>query len=268
MHYHRILFVTIALLWGFPAQSETKLDIRLDNARLILEDFQRLPERAIPQALLDKTAGIIIVPNVLKLGLGVGARFGRGIIVRRSPDGRWLPPLFVNLSSASIGWQAGAQSIDLVLVVRDPSILEKIRRNKFTLGADAAVAAGPLGRSTSASTDFNFDAAIYSYSRSQGLFAGVSLEGAILNLDYKRSARFYKEPAVSLDALDLVRAEKTPASATALMQALTRATGLPGTLNGPGDSNANLTFDEDNDDSVETFGLGESPVESESQNHP
>ncbi len=253
-----LIFLTllVGLGNGTNSYAETKYDIRVDNARLILSDFRNIPERAIPPALLDQAAGIAIIPNVLKVGLGFGARFGRGVVLKRTSDGQWQPPLFVTFSSGSVGWQIGAQAADLVLVFRDAATLEKIRRAKFTMGADAAVAAGPVGRYTSAGTDIRFEAPVYSYSVSQGLFAGVSLDGAVLKMDYKGSARFYREPGVSLETLDILPAEKIPASAQALLSDLNIAS--PGTR----DSTVPAALPESDEDApVRTFGIGESPID-------
>jgi lipid-binding SYLF domain-containing protein len=132
----------------------------------------------------------------LKAGFIVGARYGNGIMAVRSEERGWSNPVFFRLIGGSIGWQIGAQSTDIILVFRTIRSLDAITSGKFTLGADASVAAGPVGRLASAQTDEYFSAEILSYSRSRGLFAGLSLEGAALQVDYDATTRFYNQPAI------------------------------------------------------------------------
>jgi lipid-binding SYLF domain-containing protein len=158
-------------------------DARAQNAVRVLTDIQAIPESAIPDKLLDEARAIVVVPDSLKIGLVVGGRRGHGLLSVKSADGTWSNPSFVSLTGGSIGFQAGVQSSDIVLVFRSDRGLESIVNGKFTLGADASVAAGPVGRNASTATDGELKAEIWSWSRARGLFAGVALDGAVLAID-------------------------------------------------------------------------------------
>ena len=158
-------------------------DERARNAVRVLTDIQQIPESAIPDKLLDEARAIVVVPDTLKIGLVFGARRGRGLVSVKNPDGTWSNPSFVTLTGASIGFQAGVQSADVVLVFRSDRGLDSIVNGKITLGADAGVAAGPVGRNAATATDGQLKAEIWSWSRARGLFAGVALDGAVLSID-------------------------------------------------------------------------------------
>ena len=158
-------------------------DERARNAVRVLADIQRIPDSAIPDKLLDEARAIVVVPDTLKIGLVFGARRGRGLVSVKNPDGTWSNPSFVTLTGASIGFQAGVQSADVVLVFRSDRGLDSIVNGKITLGADAGVAAGPVGRNAATATDGQLKAEIWSWSRARGLFAGVALDGAVLSID-------------------------------------------------------------------------------------
>ena len=158
-------------------------DERARNAVRVLTDIQQIPESAIPDKLLDEARAIVVVPDTLKIGVVFGARRGRGLVSVKNPDGTWSNPSFVTLTGASIGFQAGVQSADVVLVFRSDRGLDSIVNGKITLGADAGVAAGPVGRNASTATDGQLKAEIWSWSRARGLFAGVALDGAVLSID-------------------------------------------------------------------------------------
>ena len=165
------------------AMAGTAEDARAQNAVRVLTDIQAIPESAIPDKLLDEARAIVVVPDSLKVGLVVGGRRGHGLLSVKSADGTWSNPSFVSLTGGSIGFQAGVQSSDIVLVFRSDRGLESIVNGKFTLGADASVAAGPIGRNASTATDGELKAEIWSWSRARGLFAGVALDGAVLAID-------------------------------------------------------------------------------------
>ena len=165
------------------AMAATAEDARAQNAVRVLTDIQAIPESAIPDKLLDEARAIVVVPDSLKVGLVVGGRRGHGLLSVKSADGTWSNPSFVSLTGGSIGFQAGVQSSDIVLVFRSDRGLESIVNGKFTLGADASVAAGPIGRNASTATDGELKAEIWSWSRARGLFAGVALDGAVLAID-------------------------------------------------------------------------------------
>ena len=158
-------------------------DQRARNAIRVLADIQQIPEQAIPDKLLDEARAIVVIPDTIKAGLVIGGRRGHGLMSIKAPDGTWSQPVFVKLTGGSIGFQAGVQSSDVVLVFRNDRSLDNIVNGKFTLGADAGVAAGPVGRNAAAATDGQLKAEIWSWSRARGLFAGVALDGAILQID-------------------------------------------------------------------------------------
>lgn len=166
-----------------PAHAGAEEDARARNALRVLTDIQAIPESAIPDKLLDEARGIVVVPDTLKIGLVLGGRRGHGLMSVKTRDGTWSNPVFVKLTGGSIGFQAGVQSADVVLVFRNDRSLDSIVNGKVTLGADAAVAAGPVGRSAALATDGQLKAEIWSWSRARGLFAGVALDGAVLSID-------------------------------------------------------------------------------------
>ncbi|MNN32450.1 hypothetical protein D3C81_1461720 [compost metagenome] len=149
----------------------------------VLSEIQDIPEQAIPDKLLDEGRAIVVIPDTIKAGLVLGGRRGHGLMSVKTPDGSWSNPVFIKLTGASIGFQAGVQSSDVILVFRNDRSLDNIVNGKFTLGADAGVAAGPVGRNAAAATDGQLKAEIWSWSRARGLFAGVALDGAALQID-------------------------------------------------------------------------------------
>ena len=173
----------MALALAGAANAGSLEDARAQNAVRVLTDIQAIPESAIPDKLLDEARAIVVVPDSIKAGLVIGGRRGHGLLSVKNPDGSWSNPAFVTLTGGSIGFQAGVQSADIVLVFRSDRGLESIVNGKFTLGADAGVAAGPVGRNASAATDGEMKAEIWSWSRARGLFAGVALDGAVLSID-------------------------------------------------------------------------------------
>lgn len=158
----------------------------------VLRDILTIPESSIPPSLLSQAQAIAIIPDVVKLGLVIGGRYGKGVIMLRNRNTHaWTDPVFIILKGASVGFQVGAQSSDVILVFRNQRGIKSLIKGKFTLGADAAIAAGPVGRNASASTDVKLQAEILSYSRSRGLFAGISLDGSQLAIDHAANLAFY-----------------------------------------------------------------------------
>jgi len=172
------------------AKNETK-DVQ-DSAN-VLSTIMKIPEKGIPPALLRDAQAIVIVPDVIKGAFIVGGRHGTGVLLVRESGGHWSDPVFVSLTGGSVGWQVGGTSTDVILVFKNRKGVEGLLKGKFTLGADASVAAGPVGRSAEAATDIMLKSEILSYSRSRGLFAGVSLEGAALLIDEDATAAYYSK---------------------------------------------------------------------------
>jgi len=173
-----------------PASAQQKQQEKIHKSTEILNEFKSMKE-SIPEQLLQQAQGIVIIPNMINAGLGLGGKRGKGVAMVKNADGNWSDPLFVSLTGGSIGFQAGVQSVDLVLVFKNRSTLANIVQRKFNLGGDVSVAAGPVGRSSSANTDLKLDAEVYSYSRSKGLFAGISLNGTVLDVDNSYNTAFY-----------------------------------------------------------------------------
>lgn len=172
------------------AESDEAKRIRM--ASEAFRDIMQAPDKAIPQAILDRAEGVAVFPNVLKLALGFGGERGKGIIsVRNRQTNTWSAPAFLTLTGGSWGAQIGGQSADIILVVMNQRGLESLMNSEFKIGGSAEAAAGPVGRSASASTDAAMRAQILSYSRSRGLFAGVSLNGAAVTEDMDSNEHFY-----------------------------------------------------------------------------
>ncbi len=164
---------------------------RVAEAARILSEVLGAPDGGVPQSIADKAEAIAVFPSTLKGAFVVGAQRGRGIISVRAKDGSWSAPAFLTLTGGSVGLQIGGQATDLVLVVMNERGMEKLTQNAFKIGGDATVAAGPVGREASASTDASMRAEILSYSRTRGLFAGVSLTGATIRGDRDANEKLY-----------------------------------------------------------------------------
>ncbi len=191
----RLALLSISLSIGLglatAASAGPTEDQRAVDAVRVLTQIQQIPESGIPDKLLDEARGIVVVPDALKIGLVVGGRRGHGLLSVKNPDGTWSNPSFVKLTGGSIGFQAGVQSADIVLVFRSDRGLDSIVNGKVTLGADAGVAAGPVGRNASTATDGQLKAEIWSWSRARGLFAGIALDGAVLSIDDQANEAVY-----------------------------------------------------------------------------
>lgn len=165
------------------------------QAEQVLAELVAIPAKQIPQYLLTEAQGIAVIPDVTKIGFIAGVRRGHGVVMVRDNEGEWGLPQFITLTGGSVGWQAGIQGTDVVLVFRTRKGIDGLMRGKFTIGADASVSAGPVGRDAAAATDAALKAEILSYSRSRGLFLGVSIDGSVLEIDQHAHAAFYGSPA-------------------------------------------------------------------------
>lgn len=199
----------LALGLAAPAQSAAEREeARLLTATQVMEELKASRDQSIPDRLLERAYGIAVVPDVNKLAFVVGGRQGKGVVVVRDKNGNFSSPVFITLRGGSVGWQAGVQQADIVLVFTTKTGIEGITGGKVTLGGDASVAAGPVGRAASAGTDANFTAEVYSYSRARGLFAGIALDGTALSIDRGANARFYNKsdaPAADIFAGTITR---------------------------------------------------------------
>lgn len=181
--------------------SSTPLDDRIWEAKEVIEEIQSSPDQSIPEELLAKCEAIAIYPNVIKGGFVIGARYGKGVVLRKGNDGKWGPLAFSTIGGGSWGLQIGAQATDLILVIMSERGLNGLLSSNFTLGVDGAATAGPVGRNASAGTDLSLRAEMYSYSRSRGLFGGIALDGAVLTQDNNSNSLYYNKNVTSKDIL-------------------------------------------------------------------
>ena len=218
-------FALLALCIMTPvARADARQEAQVIISTQVLEELRGARDQYIPDRLLERAYGIAVIPDVKKAAFGIGGRFGRGVLVVRDGNGRFSNPSFVTLSGASIGWQAGAQETDVVLVFTTRAGVEGITDGKLALGADASVAAGPVGRTASAATDPTFSAEIYSYSRSRGLFAGVALDGTVLAIDRGANARYYGGKRVNTTDIFNGTVKKDSESVRRLLAAIAAST--------------------------------------------
>jgi lipid-binding SYLF domain-containing protein len=172
-----------------PADSEEAARIR--EAVVVLDEIMKATDSAIPESILDKAAGIAVFPGTIRAGFIVGGMLGRGILSARSDGAGWSSPTFMTITGGSFGLQIGGQATDIILVIQNQRGLENLIRNQFKFEADAAAAAGPVGREAELATDLQLRAEILSYSRARGLFAGVTLGGSTVRIDVDANERFY-----------------------------------------------------------------------------
>ncbi len=184
------ILTAIAAFCFLQVKSQEKQEDKIAAASTVLSDFGKMKE-SIPAELLKITEGIIIVPKLINAGFVVAGKRGKGVAMVKLEDGTWSNPVFVTITGGSLGLQAGVQSVDLVLIFKSRATLEKIGNGSFTLGGEISATAGPVGRNSTASTDYKMEAEVYSYSRSKGLFAGISLSGSAIDIDKKGNEAFY-----------------------------------------------------------------------------
>ena len=219
-------FLTSALLastlagLSVSAAVSTGQTKRIEEAAAVLTAIHAAPDKDVPQDLWDKAACVMVVPGMKKAAFVFGGEYGKGLMSCRR-NGEWSAPVFMRIDKGSWGLQIGAQSIDLVLLVMNDSGVAKLLRNKVSLGAEASVAAGPVGRDARAATDAQLKAEILSYSRTQGLFAGINLSGGVVRPDTDDNADLYGRTLVPRDVLqgDSIH---TPSVAQPFMRALRR----------------------------------------------
>jgi lipid-binding SYLF domain-containing protein len=220
------MLVWMAALAVVGAPEHEKEAKRLDACREVVEELAGIKE-GIPHDLFAKSVCVAVIPGVKKAAIGVGGRFGFGAAsCRRSGDHAWGPPLMIEFKGGSFGLQIGGQETDVVLLFMNQKGVEYLLRNKFTLGADASIAVGPVGRAGEAATDIQMRAEILSYSRNRGLFAGIALEGTSLKQDEQENRVLYG-PLVNPSDLLLKSGRETPAPARGFIAALQRLAPAP-----------------------------------------
>ncbi len=211
----------ILLLFGFPASflagasqttkthpSQTKEVDRLDRAAQVFAEIMNAPDQTVPKDLLDRSHCIVVIPSMIKGGLVIGGRYGKGVVScrRAGGTGDWGPPSMVTLGGGSFGLQIGGAAVDVIMLVVNPTGIQKLLQDKFTLGGDVSAAAGPVGRAATAETDAQMNAKILTYSRTRGIFAGLELKGTLLLQDREGNRNLYGR---DLDARELLLGTST-----------------------------------------------------------
>jgi lipid-binding SYLF domain-containing protein len=227
MRKQALLYLTMTLVFSFSARASSSRadDIhRIEDSAQIFQEIMGTPDRAIPQYLLDSAQCIAIIPSEMKFAFFVGGNYGKGLVTCRGPKS-WSAPVFLSLSGGSLGFQIGGSSTDLILVFRGRRGLDKLFHDKFRIGADVSAAAGPVGRSAQAGTDIELHAEILTYSRSRGVFAGISLSGAVVKPDNTGNQALY---GAGIDKADVLDGKVViPSDAMVLVQAVSKATHTP-----------------------------------------
>ena len=217
-----LVFVFFAI---YPAASfsldDNKWTRLVEESGKVLSDIQRMPDQGIPEDLLRSSQGIAIFPNTISAGFGIGGKYGQGIIMIRDSNGKWSAPAIFTIAGGSFGWQIGGQATDFVLLVMNRRSIDGLLQSQFKLGADANIAAGPVGRTAEASTDAQLKGGILSYSRSRGLFAGVKLEGAVITQHWDGDEMLYGRP-ISAESIMVKGMVKMPKSAEDLVKLLNK----------------------------------------------
>ena len=213
--------VAVAATTAMAADISTREANRIKEAATVLTDIHSVPDKDVPQDLWNKAQCVIVVPGLKKMAFVIGGEYGNGLMSCRVEDGAWSAPVFMQIGKGSWGLQIGAQSIDLVLLVMNKTGMEKMLHNKTSLGAEASIAAGPVGRDARAATDVQLKAEILSYSRTQGLFAGINLSGGVVRPDVDDNTDLYGKDVA---ARDVVMSSKIapPAVTAPFMAALKR----------------------------------------------
>lgn len=214
--------------WAGIANAGAREEGRLLTATEVLQEVAGMPDVRLPDTLLAHAYGIAVIPDVTKIAFIFGGRHGNGVLVVRDKlNGAWSNPSFISLTGGSWGFQAGAQSSDIILVFTTRAGVEGITGGKITLGADASVATGPVGRQGSAGTDLMFNAEIYTYARTRGLFGGVALDGSVISIDRSANASLYHKPGVTATEIFAGQAPAPPATAQRFLEELATVTRTP-----------------------------------------
>lgn len=210
-----LLLALFVSLTSFPLaadeQRESKATDRVQASADVLNEIQSAPDSGIPQEILSRAECVAVVPSMLKGGFIFGAKYGRGVASCRTPKG-WSTPAFFMLTGGSFGFQIGGQAVDLVMLIMNNDGMQHLLSSQFALGADASVAAGPVGRHAEGNTDWKMRAQVLTYSRARGVFAGVSLNGAVMKQDKDSTREFYGHMVTTKAALTGEVEPPTPAT--------------------------------------------------------
>ncbi len=214
---HRAVVVALTGSWLYAADAPARLEAAAD----VITEIMAAPDKGIPQDLLDKSECVVVVPGLKKGAFIIGGKYGKGFMLCRKASGAgWSAPGSIRVEGGSVGFQIGGSETDVVLLVMNQGGAKKLLSSKFTVGADASAAAGPVGRTSSAETDAQMHAEILTYSRARGLFAGVSLQGATLRPDDDWNKELYEKPLTNRDIV--LGDTAPPASASKLIAALNK----------------------------------------------
>jgi lipid-binding SYLF domain-containing protein len=223
------LMLSALLAAGVPgglAHANAREEGRLLTATEVLQDVKAMPDVRLPDTLLAHAYGIAVIPDVTKIAFIFGGRHGNGVLsVRDTLTSPWSNPVMVALTGGSWGLQAGAQSSDIILVFTTKAGVEGVAGGKLTLGADASVATGPVGRQGSAATDMTFSAEIYSYARTRGLFGGIALDGSVLSIDRSANASLYHQRGITASQIFAGQSPAPPPTAQRFLDQLAISTG-------------------------------------------
>ncbi|MDO4583842.1 MAG: lipid-binding SYLF domain-containing protein [Planctomycetia bacterium] len=221
-----ILFGGILFSYGERGFAQTREEGVIADSILTMREIMQIPAKSIPLTLMQKAEGVAIFPGMVKGGFILGAQRGRGILVIKNDDGQWENPRFATLTGGSLGFQAGIQSADVILVLCTRRSVESAVKGHFTVGADATVTAGPVGRQATVGTDLKLTSEIYSYSRSRGIFLGAAIDGCVMEIDHQAMAGYYRNgtPKEAADLVTMIRSyagEEMPENAVNALE-LTR----------------------------------------------
>ena len=217
--------VVVCLGLAQSASAGGREEGRMLTAAQVLEEIEGMPDQRLPDFLLSRAYGIAVIPDVTKVAFIFGGRRGKGVlVVRDNLNAPWSNPVLVTLTGGSWGFQAGAQNSDIILVFTTKAGIEGIAGGKLSLGADASIAAGPVGRQGSAGTDIQFNSEIYSYARARGLFGGIAVDGSVISIDRAADAALYGKPDVTTTEIFSTQSPKAPPSAQRFMERIAQAT--------------------------------------------
>jgi lipid-binding SYLF domain-containing protein len=204
MFKHKNLLIAFVMLFvlasSMPAWASDYSE-RSMNAAKVLTEVMQIPDKGIPDELMEHAVAVAVIPHMVKGALGLGGTYGKGLVSHRGTDGKWSAPSFIEIGGGSVGLQLGVQATDVILVFTSDDGFKGLLDGKVKLGADAAVAAGPVGRKGEVATDVLLKSPVFSYSRSKGLFAGISLEGAVVSIDDSANKKVYGKAVTGKDIL-------------------------------------------------------------------
>jgi lipid-binding SYLF domain-containing protein len=229
-----LLFVCVALAIPAGAQESRKPSAeaeRAAEAATVLTEIMGIPENSVPEELMARAHGIAVIPHVVKGAFGIGGQWGKGLMSQRHENGSWSQPAYIEIGGGSFGLQIGLQASDIVLVFTDEDGLKGLLKGKVKLGADASATAGPVGRKAEIGTDVLLKSAVFAYSRSKGLFAGISLDGSVVGIDDSANTKVYGKDVTGEQIL-LGKAVRTNAAVEPLMKVLEKVS--PPHVHGPG----------------------------------